>query len=79
MFGDFLQQFKIPGIPDATAQAPQMPAGAGAPAALPAAQPTDQVGIASPAAPAAGITPPTPQPGPVASPLAPRSPLGGAL
>lgn len=74
MFGDFLSQFKIPGIPDAVAPAPQMPAGA--PAALPAAQPTDQVGIASPQAPAAGITPPTPQPGAGAASLAIPSPLG---
>lgn len=74
MFGDFLQQFKIPGIPDASAPARQM--GAGAPAPLPAAQPTDQVGIASPQAPAAGITPPSAPPA-AASPLAPRSPLGG--
>ncbi len=76
MFGDLFQQFKIPGQDLGSPPVQPQPA-AGAPGALPAAQPTDQVGIASPEAPAAGIAPPTPQAGPLASPLAPRSPLGG--
>lgn len=71
MFGDFLQAFKIPG-PDMR----QTPT-AGRPAPLPAAQPTDQVGIASPEAPAAGVAPVSTAPAqPAMSPLSPPTPLG---